>query len=73
MKSMLLSLRQTFYTDLSTAVSTLSATVHNHDQTITHIESKMGDLFSAHNELVDGFSDHEDELQSINLKLEMQY
>lgn len=29
----------------------------------------MADLFSAHNELVDGFADHEDELQRINLKL----
>lgn len=29
----------------------------------------MGDMLSAHNELVDGFADHDDELQLINLKL----
>lgn len=69
MKNMLLSLRQTLYTDLSTAVSSLSLTVNQHDQAITQMDAKMGDLFSAHNDLVDGFADHEDELQIINLKL----
>lgn len=43
-------------------------TVNQYDQIITHMETKMGDLLSAHNELVDGFADHDDELQLINLK-----
>lgn len=69
MKSMLLSLRQTLYTDLSTAVSSLATTVNQQDQAITQMEAKMGDLLSAHNELVDGFADYDDELQLINMKL----
>lgn len=67
MKSMLLSLRQ--YTDLSTTVSSLSVSVQQHDKHFNTIESRVGDMYTADKDMVDAVTDHEDQLQHIQLNL----
>lgn len=69
MKNMLLSLKQKLYNDLSTAVSSLSVSVQQNDQRINTLEARVSDLYMAHNELVDVVTDHQDELQLIQLKI----
>lgn len=65
MKNMFLSLRQPLYTDMSTAVSSLSVSKQQHDQRINTIEARVGNLYTAHNKMADAVTDHEDELQQI--------
>lgn len=69
MKNMLISLKQSLYTDLSAAVSSLASVVQQQDQRLQHVENKMSDLFTAHNDMVDVCTEHEDEMQAIHLKL----
>lgn len=68
-KNMLLSLRHTLYIDLSATVSSLATVAQAQDQRLLHVETKMSDLFTAHNELVDVYTEHDEELQLIKLKL----
>lgn len=69
MKNMLISLKQTLYTDLSAAVSSLATVVQQQDQHLHYIENKMSDLLTAHNDTVEVCTEHEADLQAINLKL----
>lgn len=48
MKSVLISLKHTLYTDLSAAVFSLANTVEAQDQCIHHVETKINYLFTAH-------------------------
>lgn len=69
MKNMLISLKQTLYSDFLTAVSFLASVVHQQDKCILHVENKVSDLLIAHYDMIDTCTEHEDELQIINLKL----
>lgn len=69
MKSMLISLRQTLYTDLSATVSSLANVVQQHDQHLQHVKSKMSELFTAHNDLIDMCTEHGDDMQLVKVKL----
>lgn len=69
MKSMLISLRKSLHSDLSATVSSQANIVQQQDVRINHIESKMSDLFNAHNDMEDVYTEQEDKLQSIKLKL----
>lgn len=69
MKSMLISLRHTLYTDLSATVSSLANEVQQHNQHLQNVESKMSKRFTAHNDLIDMCTEHEDDMQLIKLKL----
>lgn len=69
MKNMLISLKQTLYSDLSATVFFLATVLQHQDQRLQHVENKMSDLFTAYNDIVDACTEHEDEMQAINLKL----
>lgn len=43
--------------------------VHTHADKIYHLESKMVDFYSAHNDLVDAHADQESEMQFLQNKL----
>lgn len=45
MKNMLISWRQILHSDLSNVVSSLFQAVQGHEQGITHIKTKMEELF----------------------------
>ena len=66
---MLISLKYTLYTDLSASVSSLSTAVQAQDQRLMHVETKMSDLYTAHNELINVYTEHDNELHLIKLKL----
>lgn len=69
MRNMLMSLKQALYSDLSAAVSSLATVVHQQDQRLHHVENKMSALLTAQSDIVDVCTEHEDEMQTINLKL----
>lgn len=68
MKNMLISLRLTLYSDLSSTVSFLANVVQQHGQQLHYIESKMFNLSNAHIDLVNAYTEHEDDLQLIKFK-----
>lgn len=69
MKDMLLSLRKTLFNDFSDMMAPLSATVQTNSDKIHYLETKMGELYSAHNDLVDAYTDQENENQRLQTKL----
>lgn len=58
MKNMLISLKQTLYTDLSAAVSSLANVVQHQDHRLQHVKNKMSELLTAHNDIVDVCTAH---------------
>lgn len=69
MKNMLLSLKRTLYSGFSDMFAPLNDTVQSHTDKIQQLESKMVDLYSAHNDLVDAYADQESELQCLQNKM----
>lgn len=50
-------------------LNALNDTVQTHTDKINHLESKMADLYSAHNDLVDTFAYQESEIQHLQNKI----
>lgn len=50
-------------------LSNLNSTVKVQAEKIHHIEDKMGDLYVTHNDAVDMYTDHEAEIQHLQIKL----
>lgn len=69
MKDMLLSLRKTLFNDFSNMMAPLSATVKTNSDKIHYLETKMAELYSAHNDLDDAYTDQENENQCLQTKL----
>lgn len=69
MKNMLLSLRRSLFNDFSDMFAPLNDTVQTHTTQIQHLESKMADLYTAHNDLVDAYTDQESEMQRLQNKI----
>lgn len=57
MKGILLSFRRSLFKDFSDMLASLNDTVKTHTTQIQHLESKMMDIYTAHNDLVDAYTD----------------
>lgn len=66
---MLLALRTTLFNDFSDMFASLNDTVQTHADKIHHFESKMTDLYTAHNDLVEAYADQQIKLHRLQLLL----
>lgn len=67
--NLLLSLRKTLFNYFSDIMAPLSDTVQTHADKLHHLKTKMADLSSAHNDLVDAYTDQRNELQHLQNKM----
>lgn len=69
MKEMLVSLRGSLHRDLMQCVSQMKSEVAAVGEHVNHVENKMAEFASAHNELVDAHNDKDEELESLKSKM----
>lgn len=69
LKEMMLALRSSIQQSLATALSSQQATIDGLGDRVDHVENKMAEFSTAHNELVDAHNNLEDELHLMAIKL----
>lgn len=69
LKEMMLALRSYIHQSFTTALSSQQSTIDGLGDRVDHVETKMAEFSTAHNELVDAHNNLEDELHSMATKL----
>lgn len=69
LKDMLLSLKESLHKDMSAMLTNVTTTVQDLFFGKSHAEEKIGDICHAHNDIIDAFNDHEEEIKTMSAKL----
>lgn len=66
---MIVSLRTSLHADMMECVTNFKAEVQELGGRVDHIEQKMGEFASSHNNLIDAHNDQEDEMENLKTKV----
>lgn len=66
LKHMLLSVKECLHRDMTAMLTNVTSAVQYLSLRMSHAEDYMGDIYNAHNNVIDIYNDHEEEIKRIS-------